>query len=279
MKTILFGFVSVAFCHVSVAISYFYMDQYCGQNIDLDNYDQIRLKLTSRSSFEPDMNCQVTIGTAFSDQMMLYFKSLDIEKDFTCSSDYLEMHDGLSMGDPYIGGSRLCGNTPPNRVFTTSGRFLTMWFRSDSSQQYSGFDMVITSYHTGSCGSEEFNCNNGRCIDNSLKCNDYNSCGDNSDCKFTFTIGGITGAAVGGTVFILIIVIIAVVVCRRRRRRKLYQTPPTHTTYSSTSTTSYGYNQPASTQYSTAPPAYQGPASVTSYQEQQTIVSSDKQTE
>ena len=80
------------------------MDQYCGQNIDLDNYDQIRLKLTSRSSYEPDMNCQVTIGTAFSDQMMLYFKSLDIEKDFTCSSDYLEMHDGLSTGDPYIGG-------------------------------------------------------------------------------------------------------------------------------------------------------------------------------
>ena len=38
-----------------------------------------------------------------------------------------------------------------------------------------------------------------------------------------FSVGGIAGAAVGGTVFILIIIIIVAVVCRRRRRRKLYQ--------------------------------------------------------
>ena len=34
----------------------------------------------------------------------------------------------------------------------------------------------------GECRSDEFSCANGRCIDQSLKCNGYNPCGDGSDC-------------------------------------------------------------------------------------------------
>ena len=34
----------------------------------------------------------------------------------------------------------------------------------------------------GVCRSDEFSCANGRCIDQSLKCNGYNPCGDGSDC-------------------------------------------------------------------------------------------------
>lgn len=31
------------------------------------------------------------------------------------------------------------------------------------------------------CGTEDFACNNGRCIDNTLKCDGVDECGDGSD--------------------------------------------------------------------------------------------------
>lgn len=36
---------------------------------------------------------------------------------------------------------------------------------------------------SGECRSDEYSCTNGRCIDQSLKCNGFNPCGDDSDCK------------------------------------------------------------------------------------------------
>ena len=44
---------------------------------------------------------------------------------------------------------------------------------------------MIIFHISGVCDSWEYNCDNGRCIDNSLTCNGYNSCGDYSDCDST----------------------------------------------------------------------------------------------
>ena len=81
-----------------------YMDIYCGGTIDVGNYNQIRLHLTSSSSYDPDMSCQVTVQTKFAEQMMLYFEDLNMEMSPNCMNTYLEIHDGVSRADPYIGG-------------------------------------------------------------------------------------------------------------------------------------------------------------------------------
>ena len=51
----------------------------------------------------------------------------------------------------FSSGNKICGSTAPVGVYQTSGRYLTVYFHSDGSDQFSGFDMIITSYHTGEC--------------------------------------------------------------------------------------------------------------------------------
>ena len=46
---------------------------------------------------------------------------------------------------------------------------------------------VTTNIFSGSCYADEYECDNGRCIDDLYTCNDYNSCGDNSDCEVKLT--------------------------------------------------------------------------------------------
>ena len=41
-------------------------------------------------------------------------------------------------------------------------------------------DVSVQNIHTN-CSSEEFTCNNGKCVDSSQKCNNVNDCRDNSD--------------------------------------------------------------------------------------------------
>ena len=48
-----------------------------------------------------------------------------------------------------VGTTKLCGSTAPYGIYNTRGRYLTVYFHSDSSIVGSGFDMISTSYHTG----------------------------------------------------------------------------------------------------------------------------------
>lgn len=219
--------------------------------IPVGSYKQIRLKLTSSSSYDPDMRCEFTVNTGSGSQLMVYFKDIDIEYSSGCQTDYLELHDGSSLSNPTIAGGKKCGSVTPYGVYRTTGSYLTFYFKSGGPYRYhSGFDMIITSYHTGACHSSEYDCDNGRCIADSLTCNGNNPCGDHSDCE-GLTVGGIAGVVIGGIAFTIIIIVI-VVVCRRRRVLYVQRGPPVATVTAS----SYGYNQPTPQQYG-SPPAYQ----------------------
>lgn len=239
-------------CHFAAAISNFYMNEYCGSSINVGVYDQIRLRLTRSSSSYHNTQCTLSLQTDFRSKMMLYFNDMNIQSSGTyCGNNYLEIDDGSSTSEPCLTYScRQCGYSSPSGVFTSSGSYLTFTFQSDTQYTPASFDIIITSYHTGYCNSDEHTCNNGRCIDDSLTCNGENPCGDHSDCDITLTVGGIAGVAIGGVVFITII-IIAIVVCRRRSRTVIVkQAVPVGVT------SSYGYNQPVPNQY--APPPYPG---------------------
>ncbi|WAR01945.1 hypothetical protein MAR_008503, partial [Mya arenaria] len=59
------------------------------------------------------------------------------------------------------------------------------------------------------CDNPAFRCDNGRCIDNSLKCNGFNSCGDMSDCRTTVSRAAVAGIVIGSLVGLFVLVAIA----------------------------------------------------------------------
>ncbi|XP_060562529.1 uncharacterized protein LOC132722112 [Ruditapes philippinarum] len=139
-------------------------------------------------------------------------------------------------------------------VRKTSGNNLFLYFKSDSSWQERGFDMIITQYHTGMCHEDEFSCSNGRCVSSDLVCNGYNPCGDYSDCASELAAGVIAGIVVGS--FVFVICVMCLILCRVRvvrRRRRQYD--GLHQPVNVVATTAYGsdYNQPVPQQYPSMP--------------------------
>ncbi|XP_052802940.1 suppressor of tumorigenicity 14 protein-like [Mya arenaria] len=248
----LFAFLGYAF-----AIQTYYLDQRCGSTLNFPYYslDAVRLKLTSNINYRSNMDCLMTVNTTSSKKFMLYFKSIAIESSVSCTRDWLEVFDGPNVNSRYVSGLsyRQCGFSISSQVFKTSGNSLTLRFQSDSSFQYSGFDMVITSYHTGYCYSDEHDCDNGRCISDTLTCNGYNPCGDYSDCPLA---GGVIAGIVVGCFFFCVFATLFLIICRRRRLR--YHREPTHVQVVANTTPGYGtpgqgYNQPVPQQYGAVP--------------------------
>lgn len=126
-----------------------YMDNYCQRTIGIEDIDQIRLKLTKNQTYQPHLSCRVTIVTQFRKRMMLYFRDLRIEGSGDCYNDWLEIHDGSSDTHPHLAGGRLCGRSTPSGVYKSRGRYITLYFESDSIVQDTGFDMVITAFASG----------------------------------------------------------------------------------------------------------------------------------
>ena len=46
-------------------------------------------------------------------------------------------------------GGKQCGDEFPKDVYTTEGRELTVTFHSNETLQDSGFELIITAFHTG----------------------------------------------------------------------------------------------------------------------------------
>ena len=43
------------------------------------------------------------------------------------------------------------------------------------------YHFLCASFPGTGCESDEFSCDNGECISDTLRCNDFDDCGDNSD--------------------------------------------------------------------------------------------------
>ncbi|XP_052802941.1 low-density lipoprotein receptor-related protein 12-like [Mya arenaria] len=225
------------------AIHTYFMNQHCGTTIDFRKMSlhAIKLHLTTNSVYLPKLDCTMTVNATSTMQFMLYFKKMDI----SCDHDWLELHDGLSVSSPYVNGFtyRQCGHFFRHKVYTTSENAITVRFHSNSSVGSRGFAMVLTAFHTGNCKSKEYHCNNGRCIADSLVCNGYNPCGDDSDCILTGT--EIVGIIVGTLVFFG--TIIGLIFCFWRTCRYRYVSGPRHVV--GYRTLDQGYDQPIPQQY------------------------------
>ncbi|XP_046367064.2 uncharacterized protein LOC124142553 [Haliotis rufescens] len=178
----------------------YYMTERCSENL-LEMVDRPvsagRLRLTYENErYRKDMVCTMSIRAPADHQLMVSFLDMEIEGFMSegCESDYLMLYDGPDDKSPSMDNhkyveqytqtpqtNKLCGSLTPRATFVTTGDVVTLVFYSDMTIEYRGFDLIFTAFHTGKCETTEFRCNNKRCINASLHCDDYNNCGDDSD--------------------------------------------------------------------------------------------------
>ena len=89
------------------------------------------------NDYNNNMDCQTTIRFSAGERISIQFLAFDIEENSECVWDWLEIRDGDSA-DSSLLGSKLCGDTNPDPIESTSNT-LTLVFHSDSSVVRSGF--------------------------------------------------------------------------------------------------------------------------------------------
>lgn len=158
-----------------------YLDKHCGETLSYQK-PWVRLKLTRRDDYPPNMNC--TVKVVFSDteagtpaRIMVVVHKLETK----CPGDRLKMLDGNSSL-PLKGLSPdLCGKHEPKQALFTDSSSLVVNFQSDAYKSDDGFELYLTRFHLGICTPSEFRCARGPCIATSLRCDGHDQCGDDSD--------------------------------------------------------------------------------------------------
>ncbi|KAM9307511.1 low-density lipoprotein receptor-related protein 12 [Gastrophryne carolinensis] len=123
------------------------------------------------------VNCSWCIHANPGEIITISFQDFDLQgSPTTCSSDW------LSIGpSPNTDGPRACGSAIPAPYTSVQDR---VWikFHADDHVSRKGFRL---SYSAGKkkCERNRFRCDNGKCISETLKCNNLDDCGDNSDEK------------------------------------------------------------------------------------------------
>ena len=83
------------------------MDRQCDSTLNMQSVYHLysmRLKLTSRYAYNPNMNCMFTVNTTVDQKLMFHFKSMAIESSSSCRHDWLAIHDGGSINSPTVSG-------------------------------------------------------------------------------------------------------------------------------------------------------------------------------
>ncbi|XP_070579925.1 cubilin-like [Ptychodera flava] len=114
--------------------------------------------------------------------------ALEVDDD-QCSNDYdtLSIYDGQSEQDSLVGV--YCGNNSPG-VVLSSGRYLLMKFKSNDVNSAAGFFASFT-FEGGAdprCGEDLFQCSNGVCIPESVRCDGDSNCPSREDETFCATV-------------------------------------------------------------------------------------------
>ncbi|XP_071082113.1 uncharacterized protein [Haliotis cracherodii] len=219
------------FCHVYASeptIPQVAMDERCHRSLDV--VEAFVLTLTEKLSYQPGMDCQLTLQARAGHRIMLRFLYLQIHTNDTIKEceDFVAINYGRSILFSHL--TPVICRTKPTGSMVTANTTASIHFHSNAYGEDSGFQLLVTPFHTGSCYSSEFRCNNGRCIQGNMYCNKYNNCGDNSDSCNSSDVNYSATIYMSAAIIlcvVLLIVIVSMCFCcakssrkRRRRRRR-----------------------------------------------------------
>ncbi|XP_078698156.1 uncharacterized protein LOC144925831 [Branchiostoma floridae x Branchiostoma belcheri] len=221
--------------------SFLYMYNMCGQTKNVGMKDSGIIKWRIGDGYQSNYDCIMTLASADPRlRINLRIDKIDLRGSSLACMDTLTAYDGrgatgrslfTGCDDDYLGR---------NMVYSSSGNAVSL--RLSSTLGFGnvgdGFRIAYNTFYDasvsgGRCQPGEFRCTNNRCIDQALKCDIDDDCGDRSDesenkaeagCDFTKVFKGIM--KIGMTALIIIIVVVVLVclcccgaiylVCKRR---------------------------------------------------------------
>ena len=87
--------------------------------------------------------CYWNINAPSGKRIELRFVDFNLESSSSCQYDYLEIYDGATSSASKL-GSKLCGSSRPDNMFSSGNRLYLKW-RSDDSEHKSGFKITFNS--------------------------------------------------------------------------------------------------------------------------------------
>ncbi|XP_048253675.1 uncharacterized protein LOC124133985 [Haliotis rufescens] len=245
------------------------IDDYCGSTVYVS--DSTILKLRSWDWPIQD-TCSVTFTTIniyhTNSYLSVQFLDIDLNGDLSgsCTLSRVDVMD--TSGNSLSRSSGTCGySTPYDQPWTSTGDSVVVKLKRLQPGQSGTFKILVTQFAYGTCDSYgEFECGNGRCVDEDVKCDGYDDCTDDSDeiAGCSWAPGVVAGVSISVICLVLIFIGIVVAVFRRRTYGNVFGR--SNVTYNSTSTvqgstvlgSQYGVQNPAPV-YSMPPPPYSAP--------------------
>ncbi|KAI8501136.1 hypothetical protein Bbelb_212310 [Branchiostoma belcheri] len=148
----------------------------CGGTVDLSNTEAAFLSY----SYEPGQDCTATFTGASGKKFLLHFVTLDLGPDDTCDDQELRIYDGEQASGDLL--ASVCGNEQED--VTTSSNVVTL--RLTSGDSASGdfriqYTMFYDSEGDACQESDDFRCDDGKCIRSELRQDGYCNCPGSAD--------------------------------------------------------------------------------------------------
>ncbi|XP_055883183.1 uncharacterized protein LOC106059706 [Biomphalaria glabrata] len=226
-------------CLLSLASAQYYppiydLTYYCGSTIFVDR--EVKVRVRSQTYLNPNQNCTLILRPNRGNRLVASFLGFNLSTSYYYDDSGNCQYESIQLtadGSSQFGYRGYCGYSVPYgqyRLGSINTISVINW------QQYSyiyapNLDIIFTEvsskYSNNNCPYQMFDCQNyDTCIDDSLKCNGYNDCGNNLDettgchnhgpyIDISVNLPAIVGGSVGFVVFVVIIVV-TVVICRRR---------------------------------------------------------------
>ncbi|XP_041375650.1 low-density lipoprotein receptor-related protein 3-like [Gigantopelta aegis] len=188
------------------------------------------LESSTALTYTNDVSCTYEITVTAGKQVLALFQRFELENKLGGACvDYVELYEGSGVSGTKLTSERLCGKSLPVN-HTSSGNAMMLYFKTDNSGTFRGFSLLFVEINPAPCGTSQFRCNNSLCISASLRCDNYNHCGDDSDeadCAETETeqltkdnTALILGATFGSLAFVLLVTGVAYYVYNRNKWRR-----------------------------------------------------------
>lgn len=218
----------------TISISTVYLTTSCDQTVAITT--GISLQSSTALQYSNSMNCYLAVTVPTNYKVVAVFRRYEIEdKLHSACVDYVNFYDGTDTSASLLNSDPYCGNTAPTNI-TSTGTSLTVQLVTDSSGIYRGFDLLLSAFSNAPCSSDQYSCSNSLCISSTLKCDNYDQCGDQSDesdctdADLANTASSdnsalIAGIAIGVGSVVIICVLIGIYVYRQYRWKLFLKDP------------------------------------------------------